>query len=114
MNPNIKKSKLISSYYIPSESTPFQGNSSALSKKCNQGWSVKRGSNGSYILVKPSQAIFVFEANSHKYKYDMREYILEVLSKKKLTQNSFDKFEKKIHEGKISVYIDEDGFYELI
>lgn len=107
------KAKFIHAYYEPSDRKVFQGTRSSLCRMLNNGWEIKGGSNGSYILAKPVKAIFVFKTKNGKYEYDMRQDILDELDKQRMSTNSFEKFKDMLISGERTMYIDEYGQYEL-
>lgn len=104
---------LLGAEYINADHKHFKGNSSQLHRELNKGWEIARGSNGSYVLAKPAQAIFVFKNEHGTYRYNMREDILEYLGRQRLSEKAFETFKNKIKTGTISVYIDEYGYYTL-
>lgn len=107
------KAKIIGSEYVSSDRKTFQGNSAALHRELNKGWEVAGGSNGSYVLAKPAQALFVFKVANKVYRYNMREDILDLFNKQRLTEKSFEKFKDMLLDGRLSVDIDENGYYTL-
>lgn len=107
------KATLINAEYISSNRKLFQGTRSELQSELNKGWEVAGGSNGTYVLVKPAQAIFVFKTIYGIYRYNMREEILNYLKKQRLTEKSFEIFKRNLKAEKFLMYIDENGYYTL-
>lgn len=109
----MNKAILINAEYVSSDRKPFQRNNSQLQREL-KGWEIAGGSNGSYILAKPAQAIFVFKDTKWTHRYDMREDILEHAGKQKLTEKSFKTLKNMLKSQTLSVFIDEDGYYTLM
>lgn len=98
----MNKATLIKTEYINSERKLFHGTKAELQRELNKGWDIVGGSNGSYILAKPAQAIFVFKDTNRTHRYDMREDILEHAGKQKLTENSFKTFKNMLKSQTLS------------
>lgn len=99
-------------YYEPSDNALVQGGQKKIQKYQDKGYYIKSGSNGSYIMVKPSEAIVYFDVDGKKHSESVKELIRDNYGVKNVTEKKLETFVSDCNSGKIDLkYSDSNGLY---
>lgn len=107
------KADLVGARFVSSDMKNFQGTRSELKSQLAKGWTIASGSNGSYILARPSEAWFSFKTKNGVYRYNLRRDILNYFNMQRLTEKAFKNFRQKLQNEEITLYVLDDGNYEI-
>ena len=96
--------------YFSSESMCFQGTQKKLEKKLKEGYHQRRGSNGSYILVKPAEAKIIAKTDDGKdIVLDASEEIRRIYNVGRISEKRLDMLVESIQSGKKEAFYTEEG-----
>lgn len=99
--------------YEPSDTIEIQGKRSSIEKYLKQGYYIKESRNGYWVLVKPVQVNIKVKNSSGAKIFNVKQDILDLYKKDRISEKLTDKFEEDIQKEKIGVYMDADGDYEI-
>jgi|GEM_PF-3458207 hypothetical protein len=104
--------KAIRGIYNSSNQMYFQGKKAELKKKEKEGYRVVGGSNGTYILAQPAEAIILLEdeETGKTIMADAKDEIRRIYNVERVTEKKLDMLVESIQSGKMEAfYTDEEG-----
>lgn len=110
----MEKAKIISIKYVPSESLEKQGKSRDIEKYRKQGYYVKEARNGYYLLLKSARVEVTLAIDTLTKTFDMKEDLLALYAKERITQTTVNKFINALETGKMIIYMNHEGNYEIL
>ncbi len=104
--------KAIRGIYNSSNQMYFQGKKAGLKKKEKEGYRVVGGSNGTYILAQPAEAIILLEdeETGKTIMADAKDEIRRIYNVERVTEKKLNMLVGSIQSGKMEAfYTDEEG-----
>ena len=95
--------QIINSYYEKSDSILVQGTPDVMRTYEEEGYYWEKGSNGSYIMVRPSKAIVEFLSEGDFHRQSVKSLIRETYGINSVTKNKLEQFVKDCKSGKIKL-----------
>lgn len=109
----MEKCSVIYVKYEPSDTIERQGKRSSIEKYLKKGYYIKEERNGYWLLVKPAQINVKVSNSSGTRTFNMKQDILDYYRRDKISEKLIKKFEEDIQEGKINIYMDAEGNYDI-
>ncbi|MNW32999.1 hypothetical protein D3C74_99530 [compost metagenome] len=109
----MEKCSVIYVKYEPSDTIEKQGKMSSNEKYLKQGYYIKESRNGYWVLVKPVQVNIKISNSSGARTFNIKQDILDLYKKDRISGKLTDRFEEDILMEKISIYMDAEGDYEI-
>lgn len=109
----MEKCSVIYLKYEPSDTIEKQGKRSSIEKYLKQGYYIKEERNGYWVLVKPAQVNIKISNSSGARTFNIKQDILELYKRDRISEKLIEKFEKDTQKEKICMYMDAEGNYDI-
>ena len=105
--------KFIGAHYKYSDTVEVQKKQDKIRGYLNKGYKIKDERNGYWVLIKTAQVILtVMDENSQYRIFSVKNKVLELYNKSRISEKTFGKFLSDAKSGKIKFYLTE--YDELI
>ena len=99
--------------YQKSEKIQCQGDRNSIKHFIRQGYKVAKENNGFWVLSKPSKVMVTVDCGLYgKFTYNMKESILELYRRDRISEKLLETFKRDFVTGKIYLKAD-DEVYDL-
>ncbi|EOE7347268.1 hypothetical protein ACKTMU_003587 [Clostridioides difficile] len=109
----MERCEIYSVEYQPSSTIKKQGTRSDIDKYTKIGYRVTRNSYGNWILQKDAKVYVKIKNSSGIKTFDMRYDIVIFYSRERISEALVLNFKQDIRNGIVSIYMDENGYYEI-
>lgn len=109
----MERAKIISIKYEPSDTIEKQGKRKDIEKYIKAGYYIKEDRNGYWVLVKSAQVSVTLSNSWGTKTFNMKESICSYYKKERISHSLVDKFKDDIAKNKVSIYMDNEGYYTL-
>ncbi|HEK5054534.1 TPA: hypothetical protein SOL97_003325 [Clostridioides difficile] len=109
----MERCKICSVEYQSSDTINTQGKRSDIDKYIQRGYRITMNSYGNWSLKKDAKVYVQIENSSRTENFDMKYDIIEFYSRKRISETLVEDFKEDISSGIVSIYMDENGNYEI-
>ena len=105
----MERAKVIDFNYVESETVTTQGKRQDIKRRYPD-YRIKEERNGFFVLTKGAKCYVTISGDGRVETFDMKDGILEVYDKKRISKSLFEEFQKDIKNGKREIWINEFGY----
>lgn len=109
----MERCEIYSVEYQQSDTMRKQGTYSDIQIYTKRGYEIKDNSYGNWLLKKDAKVYVQIKNSSRIETFDMKYDIIGFYSRKRISEALVANFKQDIRNGIVSIYMDENGNYEI-